>query len=238
MHHIQFFLYFICSTKCHDETLSFHVCMHMRDWLARLIATFCVCPQVRYDGKVYAAKKLHEVLIEEGNEGVDNVVSKYLQECQLMAGLQHPNITKFIGLCTLPKTRLPLLVMERLELSLDDLLEYNPLLSLPLNIRVSILEGVCNGLVYLHQRQPLIIHRDLTARNILLTCGLKAKITDMGNSRIISMRPDQLARTLSRVPGTLVYMPPEALNEASTRYGPSLDVFSFGHLALYTLTQV
>ena len=32
-------------------------------------------------------------------------------------------------------------------------------------------------------------------------------------------------------------MPPEALS-ASSRYGPSLDVFSFGHLALFILTQV
>ena len=32
-------------------------------------------------------------------------------------------------------------------------------------------------------------------------------------------------------------MPPEALTTTS-RYGPSLDIFSFGHLALFTLTQV
>ena len=32
-------------------------------------------------------------------------------------------------------------------------------------------------------------------------------------------------------------MPPEALS-ASSRYGPSLDIFSFGHLALFTLLQV
>ena len=32
-------------------------------------------------------------------------------------------------------------------------------------------------------------------------------------------------------------MPPEALS-ASSYYGPSLDVFSFGHLALFTLIQV
>ena len=64
-----------------------------------------------------------------------------------------------------------------------------------------------------------------------------AKITDLGNSRIVKLQPGQLAQTLSRLPGTLVYMPPEALTAAS-RYGPSLDVFSFGHLVLFTLTQV
>ena len=152
-----------------------------------------------------------------------------------MSSLRHPNITQFLGLCFLPNTRLPLLVMERLETSLDDLLENMP--NLPLSLKHSVLEGVSSGLVYLHKREPPVIHRDLTAKNVLLTSSLQAKITDMGNSRIIDMRPGQLARTLSQLPGTLVYMPPEALSDTH-RYGPSLDVFSFGHLTLYTVTQV
>ena len=182
-----------------------------------------------------AGKKLHETLIDDGNEGVANIVRKYEQECQLMSGLRHPNITQFLGLCFLPGTRLPLLVMERLETSLDDLLEHMP--GLPLSLKCSVLEDVVSGLIYLHDRPAPIIHRDLTANNVLLTSSLVAKITDMGNSRIIDMRPGQLARTLSRLPGTLVYMPPEALNETH-RYGPSLDIFSLGHLILYTATQV
>ena len=152
-----------------------------------------------------------------------------------MSSLRHPNITLFLGLCFLPGTRLPLLVMERLETSLDDMLEHMP--GLPLSLKCSVLKDVASGLVYLHNRQPQIIHRDLTAKNVLLTSSLVAKITDMGNSRMIDLRPGQLATTLSHLPGTLVYMPPEALNETH-RYGPSLDIFSFGHLTLYTMTQV
>ena len=152
-----------------------------------------------------------------------------------MSSLRHPNITQFLGLCFLPNTRLPLLVMEKPETSLDDLLEHMP--SLPLSLKRSVLEGVASGLVYLHKREPPVIHRDLTAKNVLLTSSLQAKITDMGNSRIIDMKPGQLAKTLSQLPATLVYMPPEALSNTQ-RYGPSFDVFSFGHLILYTVTQV
>ena len=39
------------------------------------------------------------------------------------------------------------------------------------------------------------------------------------------------------IPGTLVYMPPEALG-STQRYGPPLDMFSFGHLALFAAIQV
>ena len=152
-----------------------------------------------------------------------------------MASLRHPNITQFLGICFLPQTRLPLLVMEQLEMSLDVLLDYVP--DLPLSLKVSFLEGVCSGLAYLHNRRPPVIHRDLTAKNILLTSSLFSKITDMGNSHISNMSSVQHAQTLSRVPGTLVYMPPEAFSE-TVHYGSSLDIFSFGQLALYTLTQV
>ena len=162
------------------------------------------------------------------------MVRKYLRECHLMSSLHHPNITQFLGLCFLPGTRLPLLVMERLETSLDDLLEHMP--NLPLSLKRSILEDVAHGLLYLHERHPPVIHRDLTSKNVLLTSSLVAKITDMGNSRIVNIH-DQMARTLTKYPGTLVYMPPEAQVDTH-HYGVSMDVFSFGHLALYTLTQV
>ena len=187
------------------------------------------------NGLICAGKKIHDALIDIANAGVENVISKYVQECQLMSDLRHPNITLFLGVCFLPDYQLPVLLMERLDGSLDDLLETVPNISLVL--KRSILEDVSRGLLYLHKLTPQIIHRDLTAKNVLLTSYFVAKITDLGNSRIINRQPGQLAMTLSRLPGTLVYMPPEALL-ASSRYGPSLDVFSFGHLAIFILLQV
>ena len=61
---------------------------------------------------------------------------------------------------------------------------------------------------------------------------MKAKVSDLGNSRFIARK-----ETMTRAPGTLVYMPPEALGE-NPRYCDKLDMFSFGHLALYTIIQV
>ena len=203
------------------------------------LAAFTVhsnCFQVVVKGLICAGKKIHELLLDAGNVGVRDVCRKYLHECQLMSDLRHPNITQFLGVCFLPDCQLPVLLMERLDSSLDDLLETVP--NIPLALKRSMLEDVSKGLLYLHTHDPQIIHRDLTAKNVLLTShSLAAKITDFGNSRIVNLQPGQLARTMSRLPGTQVYMPPEALS-SSSRYGPSLDIFSFGHLALFTLTQV
>ena len=133
-------------------------------------------------------------------------------------------------------TQLPVLVMERLQGSLDELLETTP--DIPLPTKLSILQDVARGLVFLHNRSPAVIHRDLTARNVLLDAGMTAKIANLGNSRIATTRPGQLAQTMTHcIPGTLVYVPSEALG-CTQRYGLPLDMFSFGHLSLFAAIQV
>ena len=195
--------------------------------------------ELNMNGLVCAGKRIYEMLIEAENEGADRMVEKYYDECQLLSSLRHPNIVQFLGICFLETQsisttdlKLPVLVMEMLQGSLDHLLENTP--NIPLAKKCSILQDVARGLVYLHNRSPAVIHRDLTARNVLLNSAMVAKIADMGNSRII--QPSQLFKTMTRIPGTLVYMPPEAQG-TSSKYDTSLDMFSFGHLALFTTIQ-
>ena len=115
-----------------------------------------------------------------------------------MSNLRHPNITQFMGVCFLPDCQLPVLVMEKLDGNLDDLLETVP--NIPLVLKRSMLEDVARGLQYLHQRNPKIIHRDLTAKNVLLTSSFVAKITDLGNSRIVNLQPGPVSYTHLTLP--------------------------------------
>ena len=188
------------------------------------------------DGLVCAGKKIYDALIDPDNLGAQRMVERYYSECSLLSELRHPHIVQFLGICFLPDSQLPVLVMERLQGSLDELLETTP--DIPLHTKLSILQDVARGLVFLHNRSQAVIHRDLTARNILLNAAMTAKIADLGNSRIATIRPGQLAQTMTQgIPGTLVYMPPEALG-STQRYGPPLDMFSFGHLTLFAAIQV
>ena len=91
--------------------------------------------------------------------------------------------------------------------------------------------------MYLHSLTPPIIHRDLTAKNVLLNSGMVAKLADVGIAHMVDICLGQLAGSLSQAPGTIEYMPPEAL-EPDANYDTKLDIFSFGNLALFTLTQV
>jgi len=153
--------------------------------------------ELEVDGLMCAGKKLHDTLVEMGNAGVEDITQKFMEECQLMSGLRHPHIVQFLGICFLQNSNLPVLIMEFLLTSLDELLESKP--DIPLYLKRSILRDVACGLVYLHNYSPPIVHRDLSSRNILLNSSMVAKITDLGVARILNLRPGQLAATMTQV---------------------------------------
>ena len=164
------------------------------------------------------------------------VANKVCREVNLMISVHHVNIVECKGVTFLVDEPLPVLLMEQQKSSLHAYLLSPDNSNLPMERKVSILCDTASGLDYLHNHIPVIIHRDLTAKNVLLDSKLRAKITDFGNSRIMDLDPESSPEALSSLPGTLEYMPPEAQGEGAA-YGPSLDVFSFGHLSLFTITQ-
>ena len=161
---------------------------------------------------------------------------KLMKEVDIMIQLEHPNVVTYKGVHFQPDHILPLLVMERMKTSLHAYLLMSENSGLPVKRKVSFLLDTASGLEYLHSHTPAIIHRDLTAKNVLLNSQLRAKIADFGNSRIMELHSDASPGSMTAEPGTLAYMPPEAMGK-STHYDSSLDVFSFGHLSLFTVIQ-
>ena len=95
----------------------------------------------------------------------------------------------------------------------------------------SILKDVALALSYLHQHDPPIIHRDLSANNVLLTRGMTAKISDLGVAKMLDLGP-KVMQAMTKGPGTPCYMPPEALEEEA-HYNCKVDAFSYGVLMVH-----
>ena len=185
--------------------------------------------EVRVGQKVMAGKKFRLSVNDDGT------MRKFSTELLTLAQLHHPNIVAFEGVCRLPNEDLPVLLMELLVKSLYSYLLHPSHASLGTYRKATILCDIASGLAYLHSRSPPLVHRDLTSRNVLLDSKETAKIADFGNARILDIDP-QSSKSMTSRPGTLEYMPPEAFG-SSSEYDTSLDVFSFGHLALFTATQ-
>ena len=192
--------------------------------------------EVTVDGVPCIAKRLHDILVDPEVPPRQRafIQQKFHDECVLLSQLRHPNIVHFVGVhCGTNQDDMSL-IMECLDTDLAKCLESQP--NIPLGVKLSILLDVSCGLLYLHTHSPPIIHRDLTAPNILLTTDKRAKIADLGVSKLLDPRT-QASVTQSKAPGNNYYMPPEALTE-NPKYDEKLDIFSFGHLALYVINQV
>ena len=180
---------------------------------------------VKY-GKVYcAAKKLHPILTESVStpDHKQEIQDKFIHECYCGRSINHPNIVRFLGIYYPSKNSLPDMIFELMDKSLTSFVKDNKS-NIVFETKVSILYDVSVGLSYLHNHKPVILHRDLSPHNIMLTRDLVAKIGDLGVARIVQADSEETKSKLTTNPGTLDFMPPEASTEEPV-YSTPIDVF-------------
>ena len=189
-----------------------------------------VC-KAKCDGLLCAAKIMHPTLFDLRDPGTASNLRKFREECHLLSLARHPNVVQYLATYYDPDTRLPVLLMELCDESLTAFLERSPG-PLSYHVQLNICLDIALALVYLHSNA--LIHRDLTGNNVLMIAGTRAKITDFGMSKLATGNPRMTALTLC--PGNLLYMSPEALDEAKS-YTAKLDIFSFGVIVIQILTR-
>ena len=191
---------------------------------------------VDYCGTPCAAKQIHDLLIENSTPQVlDKMVREFENECQIWANLRHPNIVQFIGVYfSHPTDRLPIIVMEMMSTNLWNYLEKHSKDEFSFPQKMYVIQQVAQGMVYLHEQRPPLVHRDLKPNNILL-CeeSFSVKLTDFGMTRVLD---NPSMPRLSSVKGNPTFTAPEAL-QTPPIYDEKADIFSFGNCLLMTLSH-
>ena len=179
-----------------------------------------------------AAKVLHPTILDPNDPGAGRIMQRFQQECAFLESIRHPNIVQYLGITRDPESRLPVLLMELLDESLTKMLEHSQR-SLAYYVQVDICHDIALAVAYLHSND--IIHRDLSSNNVLIMAKSRAKVTDFDMSKLAGAAPSMTPLTMC--PGTVAYMPPEALKDPPV-YTKKLDCFSEGVIMIQVSTRL
>ena len=174
-----------------------------------------------FRGQRVAVKCLHQAIRDP------RTVERVNREICTMAQVRHPNLVLFLA-AVYEQGHPPMIVTELLDVDLRTAYETGRLQG---SSKLTIFRDVACALNYLHQHREAIIHRDVSAPNVLLEAlagGVwKAKVSDFGSANLA-----RYSKTLAE--GAIVYAAPETYPQRpGARPLPQttkIDVYSYGVL--------
>ena len=186
-----------------------------------------------FQGERVAIKIAHEDLLHVAT------IDMLKREVMIMANIQHPNLVRFVGAVfddAVEEGRdMPIIVSELMDMNLRDAYK-------KVNLSPSLISIFCDvayALHYLHQHSQPIIHRDVSAPNVLLKSlrsgGYQAKVSDFGSANLVKQATTAGA-------GAIVYCAPEMFPNEDISVPPQpqttkVDVFSYGILMLEVIVK-
>ncbi|CAH1777916.1 unnamed protein product, partial [Owenia fusiformis] len=191
-------------------------------------------------GSVYVGKleKLHQrvaVKVFKANRG-ETISERHrnmlIKEANHMFDARHPNVVHIFGIVL--ETDYYAIVMDFCPTgSVKTLLKHYPDTSIRLRYRI--LHQVAIAMNFLHQMNPIILHLDLKAENVLLDSYCNVKLCDFGLSKA---RKEITSTSVTSKGGfgTVTHMSPQQLENSKSPTKQD-DVYSFGILIWEVFTS-
>ncbi|KAL0794980.1 hypothetical protein Bca101_066357 [Brassica carinata] len=176
------------------------------------------------DGKTVAVKK---------SKAVDeDKLEEFINEVVILSQVNHRHVVKLWGCCL--ETDVPVLVYEFIPNGnlFQHIHEESDDYTMIWGVRMRIAVDIAGALSYLHSAASSpIYHRDVKSTNILLDEKYRAKVSDFGTSRTVTVDHTHWTTVIS---GTVGYVDPEYYG--SSQYTDKSDVYSFGVILVELIT--
>jgi len=185
-------------------------------------------------GEVYVARRTddefeHRIALKIVRLGVaiDEILSRFRQERQILARLDHPNIVRLLDGGSTPDG-LPYLAMDYVDgVPITDYCDGR---NLDTKARCRLLIPVCDAAAHAHRH--LIVHRDLKPANVLVTSDGVPKLLDFGIAKLLGTENDGNLTELR--PLTPDYASPEQRSGAPIT--TATDVYQLGAILFRLVT--
>ena len=179
--------------------------------------------------KVVRKKKSEKYAMKELKLFDHKSMQRFLAECEILFKLRHPCIVRIYGINYGDDTHKPSIILSLEPESLEAAINGQKLSDEEKN-RISV--EIVLGMRYIHRQK--FMHRDLKPLNILLSKNHHVRITDFGLAKEEDMSTSQ-----SKGVGTMRFMAPELFeeNESGTNYTNKIDVYSFGIILIFIVTN-
>jgi eukaryotic-like serine/threonine-protein kinase len=221
------------------EELAVEVPQHADAWIGQRLGPYQIVEEIGTGGmgEVYRAVRADDeyrkevaIKLVRSGQNCSFVLSRFKNERQILASLDHPNIARLLDGGT-TEEGVPYFVMDLIQG--ERINKYCDAHKLTTTERLQHFLQVCSAVQYAHQH--LVIHRDIKPGNILVTAEGVPKLLDFGIAKILESNAaaDQPEQTISLIRSlTPEYASPEQVKgEPITT---SSDVYSLG-VVLYEL---
>ena len=187
-------------------------------------------------GSVYAAardddafQKVVAIKVIRRGLDTDDIIRRFRAERQILATLDHPNITRLLDGGT-TDDGLPYFVMELIEGEPID--RYCDGHKLAITERLKLFQSVCEAVRYAHQN--LVVHRDIKPGNVLVTREGVPRLLDFGIAKLLAADPEASHTRTNASALTPEFASPEQLRGDPVT--TATDVYSLGVLLHVLLT--
>lgn len=174
-------------------------------------------------------RKVAVKVLEPGLFQKESTIIRFENEARTAAGLNHSNIITILDTGKIGEYYY--IVMEYLEESLRERMEYRPGCKIPPETALEIIKNIMTALDYAHIKG--IYHRDIKPENIMFRQDNTPVLVDFGIARVLHST-DHLTRS-REILGSIHYISPEQCSGEKDIDGRS-DIYSLGVVLYEMLT--
>ncbi len=171
-----------------------------------------------------------EVAVKENLFTTDEYARQFRREAVILATLRHTNLPRVTDHFVIDGQG-QYLVMDYIEG--EDLRQRMDRIGVLSEDEVLVLGvAICEALIYLHNRQPVVVHRDVKPGNVKITPQGQVYLVDFGLAKVLQGKQATETGARAMTPG---YSPPEQYGTARTDH--RTDIYALGATLYSALTN-